>query len=296
MITFNHAEFIRKALDSALMQRASFDYEIVIGDDCSTDGTIDILRKYQQRCPEKIKLLLRDRNIGMGKNLNQTLRACTGDYVAILEGDDYWADAAKLQVQADYLDEHRACALCHHKVQHVAWPEDRLIKEYPPPRYRVNRLSDRELALFNFVQTCSVMFRREWLPALDQEFEDLKLGDWPLFVLLGQRGWIGYIDRMMAHYRVHPNNSWNSRPPEYKLLAMEKMARYLLQRVNPRSQDYWQNTLLALSFKDLLSTVRCFELRSSANKLSRFVARSVEFKKPFWVFTTLKEYYAAHRA
>jgi glycosyltransferase involved in cell wall biosynthesis len=295
VITYNHAQFIAQALDSILAQKATFDFDVVIGDDCSTDGTTDILRTYQNRWPDKIKPLLRDRNVGMGKNFNQMLRACTGEYIAILEGDDYWTDSSKLQLQADYLDQNPECALCHHIVEHLAWPSETVIKEYPPARYRTERLPERELAIFNFVQTCSVMFRKEWLPALDQEFEELKLGDWPLFVLLGQKGWIGYIDRMMAHYRVHSSNSWNSRSAEYKLIAMEKMARYLLKRVNSCSREHWQDTLLALAFKDLLSSARSLALSASINKLRRFVAKSVEFRKPFWVFTTLKDYYAAHR-
>ena len=295
MISFNHALLIRNALDSILMQQAHFDFEIVIGDDCSNDGTSDVVRTYQQRWPDKIRALLWDRNLGMGKNFNETLRACKGDYIAILEGDDYWTDPSKLQLQADYLDKHPECALCHHTVEHVAWPGGTFIKEYPPARYRSDRLPERELAVFNFVQTCSVMFRRKWMPSLDEEFEALKLGDWPLFVLLGQRGWIGYIDRIMARYRVHENNSWNNRPAEYKIMAMENMARYLLKRVNPTSRRHWQDTLLALAFKDFIWSVRSFALKSSIRKCSRFVATSIEFRQPLWLLTTLKDYYSAYR-
>jgi glycosyltransferase involved in cell wall biosynthesis len=296
MITFNHAAFISQALDSVLMQRTAFDFEIVIGDDRSSDGTVEVLRAYQARWPNKIKLLLREHNLGMNRNLNQTLQACNGEYIAILEGDDYWEDPSKLQLQVEYLDEHCACALCHHRVKHLAWPEAQILKEFPPARYRLDHLPERELAIFNFVQTCSAVFRRKWLPSLDEEFEALKLGDWPLFVLLREKGWIGYIDRMMAYYRVHANNSWNDRPSEYKLLAMENMAAYLLKRVNPGRRSQWQDTLLALAFKDFLLSARSFALLSSIGKGRRFVARSIEFKKPLWMFKTLKDYFAAYAA
>jgi hypothetical protein len=138
------------------------------------------------------------------------------------------------------------------------------------------------------------MFRRDCLPPLDEEFEHLKLGDWPLFVLLGQRGWIGYIDRMMARYRVHVNNSWNNRSAEYKLAAMEKMANYLFKRVNPASRRYWQDTLLALAFKDFIWTARSYGFKRSLSKCSRFITRSIEFRKPLWLFTTLRRYYSAY--
>src|SRR5687767_5513291 len=88
MITYNHAPYIAQALDSVLMQKVSFDYEIVIGDDCSTDGTTEILRDYQRRYPDRFKPVLREKNIGASKNATDVLRRLTGEYVACLEGDD----------------------------------------------------------------------------------------------------------------------------------------------------------------------------------------------------------------
>src|SRR6185436_544068 len=107
--------------------------------------------------------------------------------------------------------------LCHHKVDYVGWPDGKKMREFPPPRYRTPQLDPRDLAMINCIQTCSVVFRRKWMPALDEEFQSLKLGDWPLFVLLNQRGWIGYLDRNMAHYRIHSANVWNNRPAGYRL-------------------------------------------------------------------------------
>src|SRR4026207_1049489 len=92
LITFNQAQFIAKALESVLMQKTVFDYEIVVGDDCSTDGTIEILKSYQQRHPQKLKLVLHNENVGMMRNALDVLANCTGEYIACLEGDDYWTD------------------------------------------------------------------------------------------------------------------------------------------------------------------------------------------------------------
>jgi glycosyltransferase involved in cell wall biosynthesis len=109
IITFNHAEFIAKALDSVLMQLTSFDYEIIVGDDCSTDGTREIIQTYQQRWPAKITTVFREKNVGMMRNFKETVEQCTGNYIALLEGDDYWTDLNKLQLQAEYLDGHPNC-------------------------------------------------------------------------------------------------------------------------------------------------------------------------------------------
>src|SRR4051794_11773039 len=114
MITYNHEPFIAQALDSILMQQVSFDHEILIGEDCSTDRTREIVRAYRQRYPDKIRLQLPETNRGMMQNFVAVLAAARGDYVALLEGDDYWTAPDKLARQVAYLDAHPECAICFH--------------------------------------------------------------------------------------------------------------------------------------------------------------------------------------
>jgi glycosyltransferase involved in cell wall biosynthesis len=102
MITYNHEKFIAQAIDSILMQQTDFEYEIVVGDDFSKDRTRAILDNYKKKHPSKIKLLFPDRNLGMHRNFIQTLNSCQGQYVALLEGDDYWTSPYKLQKQVDF--------------------------------------------------------------------------------------------------------------------------------------------------------------------------------------------------
>ena len=92
MITYNHERFIAQAIESVLMQETDFRVELVIGEDCSTDGTRAIVREFGERFPERIRLLLPEHNLGMMPNFVATLSACRGQYVALLEGDDYWTD------------------------------------------------------------------------------------------------------------------------------------------------------------------------------------------------------------
>ncbi len=106
-ITYNHEPFIRKALDGVLMQETDFDFKIVVGEDCSTDNTRAILLEYKEKYPEKIKLLFREKNLGCPTlNVYQTAMECRGEYLAFLEGDDYWTDPHKLQKQVDFLESH----------------------------------------------------------------------------------------------------------------------------------------------------------------------------------------------
>ena len=104
MLTYNHSEYIKEAIDSILMQDVDFKYEIIIGDDCSTDNTQEILLQYKNRYPNIFKLILRSENIGPTKNFYDVLMNCKGKYIAFLEGDDYWLDGMKLQKQFDFLE------------------------------------------------------------------------------------------------------------------------------------------------------------------------------------------------
>ena len=90
MVTYNHAQFIRTAISSVLSQETNFPFELVVGDDCSTDGTTEIVRTLSAAHPDVIRFLHRERNIGASKNFQDVLDNCRGQYIAILDGDDYF--------------------------------------------------------------------------------------------------------------------------------------------------------------------------------------------------------------
>lgn len=203
MLTYNHEGYIAEALDSALMQEAPFPYEIVVGEDCSTDGTRDIVRAYQQRFPERIRLLLPEKNLGMMRNLMATYKACEGAYIAILEGDDYWTSTDKLRRQVEFLDFHPDFAMVFHNavIASELNPDDdgRLLchaKQKP-----VSLLED--LLYENFIPALTVMFRNRLFGAFPPGFGALGYGDWSLHILNAQHGKIGYLPDVMATYRVH---------------------------------------------------------------------------------------------
>lgn len=106
MLTYNHESFIRQALDSVLCQQTDYNYEIVIGDDKSLDRTRNILLEYKEKHGDKIRLILRDENIGATKNMYDGIMCCRGRYIAFLEGDDFWTSPLKLQTQVSYLENH----------------------------------------------------------------------------------------------------------------------------------------------------------------------------------------------
>jgi glycosyltransferase involved in cell wall biosynthesis len=204
-ITYNQKLYIRQALDSFLAQQANFEIECVIADDCSTDGTQDIIREYANKHPDFFKLLLRSENIGAAKNSISALRTATGDYIALCEGDDYWTDPKKLQLQADFLDAHPDYALCFHPVN--VFYEDEQKEGYVFPEYGKEEQSFtvKELLKRNFIQTNSVMYRRRSYEDIPNNIMPL---DWYLHLYHAKFGKLGFIGTVMSAYRRHAGGLW----------------------------------------------------------------------------------------
>ena len=202
IITYNHEKFIEQAIDGVLNQNATFAYEIVIGDDCSTDETRSLIKAYKERYPERLRLLLHKHNFGdLGtSNLVSNVKASTGEYIALLDGDDYWISSDKLQRQVDYLDSHPECAICFHRVQYVA--EDGTAR-VSRSLSRKQTYSLGDLLRENFIPSGSAMFRRGLFPEFPDWYYTGTPGDWGLHILNAEHGNIGYIDAVMAVHRHH---------------------------------------------------------------------------------------------
>lgn len=114
VVTYNQEQYIRQCLDSIVMQQTNFDYEVIIGEDCSIDSTPQICDEYAEKYPF-IKVYHHPKNLGLVKNWEFVLNHCQGEYVAMIEGDDYWTNPKKLQTQVDYLEIHQDCQICFYK-------------------------------------------------------------------------------------------------------------------------------------------------------------------------------------
>lgn len=240
IITYNHREYIAQAIESALMQETDFEYEIVIGEDDSSDGTREIVLAYQERYPDKIRLFLNDRENVIyidGKptgrwNLINNLRHARGQYVAWLEGDDYWTSPYKLQRQVDFMDAHPDYAFCFHEVMHYYEDENqRMMRPNRNLSKEIYTLED--LLKDNFVASCSVVFRNRLFGEFPDWYYTVAMGDWPLHILNAQYGTVGYIDEVMAVHRIHDSGIWSSRNATNLLRALIFFLETLQHHLSP---------------------------------------------------------------
>lgn len=220
IVTYNHAKFIAQALDSALMQETNFDYEILVGEDDSSDGTREIVKAYAEQYPDKIRLFLNSRKDviyingrATGRwNLINNFMNTRGEYIALLEGDDYWLSPYKLQKQVEFLDIHKECSFCYHPVKRINEHDEVL-----NPRYGVHKRKDRytfdDLLNGNFIPTCSVLFRSGIEKKLPAWFKDIPVADWVIHLLNARQGHLGYIDDVMGVYRMHAGGIWAGLAP-----------------------------------------------------------------------------------
>jgi glycosyltransferase involved in cell wall biosynthesis len=209
--TYNHEQYIGQMLEGALMQQTSFDFEIVIGDDASTDATPDIIRKYDKEKPGIIRAFLHSENQGPKEprefagrnNVLQLLKACKGEYVAMCEGDDYWTDPLKLQKQVDFLDQNRDFAVCHHNME--------VIYEDGSPSHFFNAADQKAVSTIEdlledkwFMATASWVYRNHFLTEDFAEWHaKTAAGDWAIMFQLAAKGKIGYLPDVMGVYRKH---------------------------------------------------------------------------------------------
>lgn len=253
IVTFNHENFIERAIMSALNQDTNFEYEVVVADDCSRDRTPQIVARLRREYPDKLRLLPRESNLGMRRNFVETIRSCRGRYVALLEGDDYWTAPDKLEAQAVFLDRHPACSMCFHAATSLRDDGQLALADLPPAGHP-ELSSLRDLLKGNFMHTCSVMFRSDpsfVFPAWF--FAPTTLADWTLHVFNARRGMIGYIDRVMAVYRIHSGGAWSSRN---RLMILRDSVVTLVRLAACLGVRYWLASAIGLAklFADTLIT------------------------------------------
>jgi len=212
-ITYNHSRFIKQCLDGFLMQQTDFDFEVLIHDDASTDGTQEIIKAYQENYPDIIKPILQSENqYSKGvRGINSTFNysRAQGKYIALCEGDDYWTDPLKLQKQVDFLEANKEYSLCYHRVNlEINGIVDTDENDITEKRYK--NIPDKTkigiddlLKQGNFIHTPSVMFKKTDLKEIPFETKYSTVGDYFLYIMLtaDNNKFIKKLQDKMAVYR-----------------------------------------------------------------------------------------------
>ena len=215
MTAYHSAAWLPRAIESALQQQTSFPIEIVIGDDCSTDDTANVLQHYQQAYPAIVRVLQRPERLGMQRNFYDTFEQCRGQYIAWLDADDYWTDPQKLALQVEVLRTDHSVSVCGHFVRQVT-PAGEVIQERCPSK-PAGRYGLRDIIATNLVPSPTILFRTGVQRSLPSAFFSLTgVVDWPILLQSALIGDIVLLDRVMADYVLTPGSAYQGKGPLYQ--------------------------------------------------------------------------------
>lgn len=223
MITYNQKGYIVQAIESVLAQRTNFPYELVIGEDCSTDGTREIVFDYQRRFQNRIRVITSDRNVGGKNNSIRTRRACRGKYLAFCDGDDFWHNPDKLQKQVDYMERNPECGVVYSNYNIRNGRKNRIIRDFithkkwtvpekMDPRYFIG---SKKMSVT--ILTSTVLLRRDLCEEIIQADPNLHetshylMGDIQLWTEMSAAADVGYIPESLATYNVSEESATRSR-------------------------------------------------------------------------------------
>lgn len=289
MITYNHAPFIANAIECVLKQKTNFPFELVIGEDCSTDGTREIVFEYQKKYPDIIRVITSEQNVGMKKNGYRTTKACRGKYIAFCEGDDYWHHPEKLQKQVDYLESNEECGLVYSSYDVYHPSTQKLIKDFikyhnweMPQNPCINDFLEGKYELGLGLLTCTVMIRRilyEQIIEADTYLHQsghFLMGDTQLWAEMSTMAHLHYIPVSLATHTISDESATRSKDPKKRLrfsISRAELYLYLFDKYKLSSNNLnkykseWFDSSLKLAFHEG-NARRADELKNSKESLN----------------------------
>lgn len=225
MLVYNHERFIDQALESILMQQVNFDYELIVGEDCSVDHSKDVIKEYEAKFQGKMFAIYRKKNIGATQNLIDCLLKCKGKYIAFLEGDDYWTDKFKLQKLVDYLEANPQYSAVAHNYKIVNKSNEflRLGLEYKS----LYIFDKKELESYRLPSQTSTLLIRNIISKVKKEDLNKILkfkwmpGDRIFIFILLQYGKIAVLPEVMGAYRYYIETEGTNWSSQHKLDAID---------------------------------------------------------------------------
>lgn len=270
LMVYNNLPYIREALDGIFIQQTNFKFEVVIGDDFSTDGTLEILQEYHQKYSDIIKILDRPaggnyqtnrKKLGRIHNFVDIVNHCKGKYIAILDGDDYWTDPLKLQKQVDFLEKNPNFSICYHPVTELF--EDgttKITNADEPEEYHATYLLEKGW----HIRSVSVVFRKSDLPVWPKWVYQIESMDYATQFLLTKNGQkIKCLKGNMGIYRIHSNNVSSKMNNNY--IKVLNRNRQLLKHFQKETINDDLSEILLKRLKNI-NTNLFYQLRDQNNK------------------------------
>lgn len=275
MLTYNQERYIDEAIRSVMLQETDFPFELVIGNDASSDRTGKLCEAWQKKYPQQIVLLNRKENLGLQQNFIQTYARCRGTYIAICEGDDYWTDKYKLQLQADFLDSHPDYSTCFHRV--INYYEGKGTKSLSNGGQKtITDISD--LARSNYISNVSALFRRGLFGTLPEWFARVSTYDYAIHLLNAQYGKIYYMKRPMAVYRQHSNAIWSKAGMDKKYNISLVVRELLMDYFKDKRTDVYDG--LRQTYTDIcLNLIRYYNASGQTGQAEETERRLLKYQR-----------------
>lgn len=271
MLTYNQSRYIDDAIKGVMSQHTDFPFELVIGDDASTDDTVEKLKKWQARYSDKIRIFAYEKNKGTIQNFLSTRRQCHGKYMAICEGDDYWIYEKKLQTQVDFLEQHPDFSSCIHPV--INYYEDKGTKSISNGgQKQINNIVD--LSKGNFISNVSSVFRNDLFEELPEWFSSVAVYDYPLHMLNAQYGKLYFFKRPMAVYRKNSVGIWSCAGAKQYLIAMN-VREILMNHFRNSNKDVYNNLLQTYN-ANAIAALKCYILLKDTPKIEQIKSKLLE--------------------
>lgn len=237
-VTYNHERYIVQAIESFLKQQTNFEYEIIIGEDCSTDRTREIVRKLKKIFPTIIKVITSENNVGAKQNFTRIQKVAKGKYIALCEGDDYWIDPFKLQKQVDFMESHSEYIMCGHSV-YVRDAEKNKIIEVGFEN--ITNEAEGEVGFQELVKgepfhTSSFVVRTELLGNSEwfTFYSKCSVGDYPMCLYAITKGKIYRFKEKMGVHNKNVEGSWTKKNTK----SFENINRLYLNELNTIDEYY----------------------------------------------------------
>lgn len=204
IVTYNHEDYIAQCLEGILMQRADFPFEVIVGEHSSSDRTQEIALAYQEKYPDKIRVLITERAAKPMQNAIRVHQTCRGKYHAFCDGDDYWIDPLKLQKQVDFMEAHPEVSLCFHNAFIIR--EDIFGVRLPIVTQLEEVLTfEKYIQQVTFLPTSSIVARSDVLATLPEWRVNVQNSDRLLQLWCAHHGHLGYLNEIMSVYRKRAN-------------------------------------------------------------------------------------------